>query len=96
MTQCVELVARGRLHGKWHEACLAYLRENFTRAAEVFGEIGSRPDEADARLRAAEVLIAAGRRPEGEVELRRALTFFREIGASAYIQEAEALLAASA
>ncbi len=94
--RCVELVARGRIHGKWHVASLAYLREDFTRAAEVFAEIGSHPDEADARLRAAEALIAAGRRPEGEVELRRVLAFFRQVGASAHVRQAEALLAASA
>jgi len=54
------------------------------------------PDEADARLRAAEEAIEAGRRAEGERELERALALWRSLGATAYVLEGEALLAASA
>jgi hypothetical protein len=55
--------------------------------------MGSLPDEAYARLRAAETLAAAGRRDEGGEELERALEFYRRVGAVRYLREAEALLA---
>ena len=46
------------------------LPEDYAGAAEIFAEIGSLPDEADARLRAAESAIRAGQRAEGDRELR--------------------------
>ena len=52
--------------------------------------------ESLARLRAAEGLAAAGRRAEADAQLQRALAFFRSVGATRYIREGEALLAASA
>jgi hypothetical protein len=45
---------------------------------------------------AAEELIEAGHRAAGEAELQRALAFYRKVGATRYIQQGEALLAASA
>jgi hypothetical protein len=55
--------------------------------------MGVRPDEAYARVREAERLIAAGRRAEAEPFLSRALELYRGMGASAFIREAEQLLA---
>ena len=55
------------------------------RAADVYAGIGSLPDEADARLR-------SGR----EDQVRRALDFYRSVGATRYIREGKALLAESA
>ena len=80
----------------WVRAGLAYVEHDFTRAADLYREIGTVPDEADARLRAAEEAIDAGRRAEGERELERALALWRSLGATAYVLEGEALLAASA
>ena len=54
--------------------------------------MGARPDEAFARLRAAEAMAAAGRRPEADVQLERALAFYRSVGATVYVREAEAPL----
>ena len=51
------------------------------RAADVFFQIGSLPDEALARLRT--------REPEN---VRQALAFYRSVGATRYIREGEALL----
>ncbi len=45
---------------------------------------------------AAEELIEAGQRAAGEAELQKALGFYRKVGATRYIQQGEALLAASA
>jgi len=66
------------------------------RAAELLVEIGSVPDEAYARLRAADQLIAQGRRAEGNAQLARALAFYRSVGATRFIREGESLLAATA
>jgi hypothetical protein len=85
-----------RLRTAWHEAAERILDEDFVRAAEVFGEIGSVPDEAHARLRAAEEAVRAARRAEADSQLRLTLPVFAQLGARAWQAEAEALLAASA
>ena len=61
-----------------------------------FGRWETSANEADARLRAAEQHAAAGRRAEASAELDRALAFYRSVGATRYIRQGEALLAASA
>jgi len=80
----------------WSVAALAVLDGEFERAAELFGKIGSVPDEAYARLRAAEQLVTQGRRAEANAQLTNALAFYRSVGATRYIREGEALLAATA
>jgi 16S rRNA G966 N2-methylase RsmD len=69
---------------------------DFGRAADIFAGFGSPTLEAEARLCAAEELIEAGQRAAGEAELQKALAFYRKVGATRYIQQGEALLAASA
>jgi tetratricopeptide (TPR) repeat protein len=81
---------------RWLNAARGYADGKFEEAADLYGEIGSVPDEAYARLRAAEVLVEAGRRVEADAQLQRALAFYRSVGATAYIREAESLFAASA
>ena len=78
-------VADGARDTRWLEAARAFARGNCVQAAELFAEIGSRPNEAHARL-------AAG----DEANVRRALEFFSTVGANFYIARAEALLPASA
>jgi hypothetical protein len=58
----------------------------------VFAEMGAPRDEADARLCAAEKLVGEGRRTEADEQLQRALAFYRSVGATRYVREAEALL----
>jgi DNA-binding SARP family transcriptional activator len=79
----------------WLVAARTIAAREFVRAAETLAGIGSRPDEADARLHAAEQLIAQGRHAEADEQLERALEFWRAVGASAYVREGETLLAAS-
>jgi hypothetical protein len=56
---------------------------DLVRAADIYAEIGSQPDEAVARLEAAK------RSPAGrDGELERAIAFFRSVGAHAYLREA--------
>jgi hypothetical protein len=69
----------------WFEAAKAYVAGDHVGAAGLYAEIGSLPDEADARLRSG---------IDSEVQL--ALEFFRSVGATRYIREGEALLAESA
>jgi hypothetical protein len=72
---------------------MALFEGNAMAAARIYAQIGAQPDEAHARLLAAESLLQAGRRDEAETELARALDFYRRVGATRMIREAEALLA---
>jgi tetratricopeptide (TPR) repeat protein len=76
----------------WFDAAASAADGAWLRAAGLFAEIGSAPDEAFARLRAAEELVAAGRTSEAEPELAAALAFYRSVRATAHIDRAEAAL----
>ena len=92
-----EQVVEGRTAAtRWLEAGRAYAEGKFEEAADVLGDMGALPEEAYARLRAAEALVEEGRRQEADAQLQRALVFYRSVGATAYIDEAEELFAASA
>jgi predicted ATPase/class 3 adenylate cyclase len=73
-------------------ANLALVCGDYGTAAQLLGEGGLDFPAADARRLGAETLAAAGRRPEAEAELERALAFYRRVGAARYIRRAEALL----
>ncbi|HEX9598704.1 MAG TPA: adenylate/guanylate cyclase domain-containing protein [Gaiellaceae bacterium] len=90
--QLIEKVSEG----PWKDVTLAGAGGDFGRAADLFAGFGSPTLEAEARLCAAEELIEAGQRAAGEAELQKALAFYRKVGATSYIQQGEALLAASA
>jgi tetratricopeptide (TPR) repeat protein len=90
-----ELV-EGAPPGKWKEIARATIDRDFSRAADLWLDSGSPTFEAFLRERAAEELIEAGHRAEGEAELQRALAFYRSVGATFYIQRGEQLLAKSA
>ena len=78
---------------RWLEASVALFDDNAAEAARIYARIGAKPDEADARLLAAEGLLRGGRRDEAEAELSQALEFYRRVAATRMIREAEALLA---
>ena len=80
----------------WTDAAKLYTLAEFERAADIYAEMGARYDEAVARLRAAGRLVSEERRGEAERELQKALAFFRKAKATAYIGEAEVLLAETA
>jgi class 3 adenylate cyclase/tetratricopeptide (TPR) repeat protein len=80
----------------WREATLTSMQGDFRRAAELYEAMGARTQAADARLHAARELIEAGQRNEGEVELQKALAFYRSVGATFFVRRGEELLAASA
>jgi class 3 adenylate cyclase/tetratricopeptide (TPR) repeat protein len=80
----------------WFRAARAVFERRFADAAVILDSFGATRSTALARLRAAETLVEAGRRSEADEQLRRALAFFRSVGASRYVGGAEALLAATA
>jgi class 3 adenylate cyclase/tetratricopeptide (TPR) repeat protein len=91
----LELLERQARLTRWFEAGRCVASGDLVGAADLCAQIGSLPDEAYARLRAAEALLADGRRHEADEQLGRAFAFFRSVGATRYIREGEALLAAA-
>jgi class 3 adenylate cyclase/tetratricopeptide (TPR) repeat protein len=69
----------------WLDAGLAVGRGEAQGAAEIFMRMGARTFEAETRLLAARAGL--------EADLAAAIRFFREVGASAYVDEAESLRA---
>jgi len=92
----VEVVEREPWKSPWLRSALAVASGDFLAAADIIGDMGMVAHEAFFRLRAAEQLVDEGRRAEADEQLRRALAFYRSVGATRYVREGEALLAASA
>jgi class 3 adenylate cyclase/tetratricopeptide (TPR) repeat protein len=90
-----EILALGGsdLPSRWIQAARLWASGDLSGAADRFQEIGSAADEAYARLREAERLVAAGQRTEAEPFLARALELSRGMRATALISHAERLLA---
>lgn len=65
----------------WTAAAAHLGRRQFDAAAELYAQLGARPQEADARLQAAKSLITAGRRVEAKQQLEKALEFYRSVKA---------------
>jgi tetratricopeptide (TPR) repeat protein len=86
-------ISETTVNSPWRRAAVEYLSGDPAAAAEIYAEIGAGPDEAYARLRAAELLLREGRRADADLELERAMAFWRKAGATAYLREGEALLA---
>lgn len=85
-----------RRDSPWYVAARVLADQEFMAAAEAFDSMGAARLAALARLRAAEELLRTGRQAEADEQLRHALSFFRSVGATRFIRQAEALLAASA
>jgi len=80
----------------WLDGARAVVQGDLAAAAAVYCEAGERAGEAYLRLRLAKELVAAGRRAGADLELQRALAFYRSVAATRYVREGELLLAASA
>jgi tetratricopeptide (TPR) repeat protein len=89
-------LARAWTPTPWRQAATAIATGDFEHAADLYTQIGSRPDEAFACLQAAKQLLGDGHTAEANAQLQRALGFYRRVKANAYLREGEALLAASA
>jgi hypothetical protein len=79
----------------WKEVAVLTLDLDFRAAADVYGAMPSPTLEGRMRMHAGEHLVASGRTAEGAIELRRALDFHRSVGATFWIERADALLAAA-
>jgi hypothetical protein len=80
----LELAHTAHTRTRWLETAELYATGDYARAADVLALIGSRPDEAYVRMKA------------GGEHIAPALEFWRSVGATRYVQEAEALRAATA
>jgi class 3 adenylate cyclase len=76
---------------RWYEALTAAIDSDFTRAADLYAAIGSQPDEAHARLRAAQQASAAGDAPQARAQFTRAWAFFARVGVHVSRRDAEML-----
>jgi len=94
--EVVALLDREQFEPPWIRAGRAAAAGDFPLVADVLGGIGDVTSEALFRLRSVEQLVREGRRAEADQQLHRALAFYRSVGATRYIREGEALLAASA
>jgi class 3 adenylate cyclase/tetratricopeptide (TPR) repeat protein len=79
----------------WRDACRALVERDDARAADTLASMGTERVAADLRLRAARALAAAGRLGEAEAQLELARGFYAKVGATAYLAEADAILAAA-
>ena len=95
-TELLAALDRAKGQRLWHDAARLIATGDFAGAADVYERIGTVPDEAYARLRAARALVSAGNRGEADRQLRLALAVFARLGATAWAAEAESLLSASA
>jgi hypothetical protein len=80
----------------WTRAAIAFCEGNPLDAARIFAEMGAATEEAYVRLAAARLFVEQGRRAEADAQLQYALAFYRAVGASRYVREGQALLAATA
>ena len=80
----------------WRDAAAAMLHGEHRGAAELFARIGILPEEAQARLLAAEAFAAAGSHEAMEGQLERCVPFFESVGATAYVRRGEKLRSALA
>jgi hypothetical protein len=85
------LESEGSHRSLWVAAAHEYLDGNLERAAEIYARIGSLPDAAYARLRAAEQRAGEGDSTRADAQREEALAFYRSVGAARYVREAQAL-----
>ena len=88
------LLAGLRRQTTWVVATRMVLGGEYLEAAELFARMPTLPHEGYARLRAAQKLVAEGRDTEADEQLVKAVAFFRLVGATRYLREAEAIRSA--
>jgi tetratricopeptide (TPR) repeat protein len=95
-TSVVRGVLRRASPSPGRDAMLAVVDGDFARAAEGYAEASLLLFEAEARLRLAEQLVAAGRRTEAEAEVEKALAFYEPIGATVFVEQCRSVLVEAA
>jgi tetratricopeptide (TPR) repeat protein len=89
------LPASGRTSTFWFQVCRLIVAGDLERLTDLAAKRGDFQLEAEVRLRAAKQALHEGRHEEAAAQADKALTFYRSVGATRYIREAETLLAAS-
>jgi class 3 adenylate cyclase/tetratricopeptide (TPR) repeat protein len=79
----------------WLRAAASMIERDFAGAVTQLEEMGAASCAALARLWTSEWLVEQGRAAEARPFLERSLAFWRSVGASAYAQRGESLLAAA-
>jgi tetratricopeptide (TPR) repeat protein len=79
----------------WREAGGAIVIGDLERALEIVTTTGARTYEAAIHLRLGQELVEVGDRARAEEHLDAALAFYRDVRATAFVREAEALLPAA-
>jgi class 3 adenylate cyclase/tetratricopeptide (TPR) repeat protein len=79
---------------RWRESALQIASGDLDAAASSLASIGAVNDVAYCRLRAAEGRVAAGRAIEPAADFQEAVSFFRRVRATAYLERCELLRAA--
>ena len=74
-------------------ATAALLDGDLLRAIDALIELGKVNDEAYLRLHVGSQLLADGRDDEGRAQIERALAFYRDVRATRFIAQAQALIA---
>jgi tetratricopeptide (TPR) repeat protein len=82
--------------GPWRDALDLHLAGDPAGAADLAEEIGVPVAAAWWRLLAGRMLAEGGRHAEADVELEKALAFFRSVGAPRFVRQTESLLSATA
>ena len=81
--------------GPWRDACRALVDGEDARAADTLASIGTERLAAELRLRSARAFASAGRLSEAETQLELGRAFFRKVGATAFLAEADTIVAAA-
>jgi class 3 adenylate cyclase/tetratricopeptide (TPR) repeat protein len=81
--------------GPWADVCRAALERRYVGAAETLASVGDEPLQAQLRLLAARQLAAESRHEEAAAQLERARVFWLSVDATAYLREADDVLAAA-
>jgi tetratricopeptide (TPR) repeat protein len=96
VSAALERYLAGRAETRWLKVTRTFLGGDLVGAADLLAEIGNLAMEAYVRFAAAKDLVERGLRHEADEQLQKALAFWRSVGATRYIREGEALLAATA
>jgi hypothetical protein len=90
------LDAAGACGSPWLDAARAVVAGDHGTAADTYARIGSRPDEARARMLDGQRLLATGRLDQARAQLHCAAAFWRQVAATPLLREAETLAARTA
>ena len=93
--QAAESIVGRMPESPWRDACRALIDGDDARAADTLASMGTERLAAELRLRAARALAAAGRLGEADVQIELARAFYRKVGATALLAEADSIVAAA-